>query len=180
MKRALLLLAVFAAVPAAAQPRNILGETALCRADAPAPALLVKIVGLKDRAGSLRVELYPDRDPEFLGDKNKMIAAGETFRRIVLKVPAGPGPTYVCMGIPAPARYSLAVVHDRQDTQKFSPFTDGIGFPGDPKLSYSKPPASKAWITIAPGLNRTRITIQYLHGFFQVGPVKHPIDGDPN
>ena len=162
-----------------AQPGPIVGEPALCRLGATAPALLVTIVGLKDRAGSLRVELYPDHDPEFLGDKNKIIASGQPFRRIIFDVPRGPGPTVACLGIPAPGRYSLAIVHDRQNSRKFSAFVDGIGFPGDPRLGYAKPPASKAWITIAPGLNRARITLQYLHGFLQVGPVRHPADGEP-
>jgi len=179
MTRALLLAAAaFFALPAHAQPGAVQGEPQLCRPGAAEPALLLQITGLKDRAGSLRVELYPDRDPEFLGDKNKILESGQVFRRIIFDVPPGPGPTLACLGIPRPGRYSLAVIHDRQNTRHFSPFIDGIGFPGDPRLSYSKPPASKAWITIAPGLNRARLTIQYLHGLFQVGPVRHPVDGD--
>ncbi len=177
MTRAVVALAAaLLAHPAAAQPQGVEGEPALCRAQAHASALLLTIVGLRDRAGNLRVELYPDHDPVFLSDSNKLIETGQTFRRITFPVPAGPGPTLACLGVPAPGRYSLVIIHDRDGKRKFNAMHDGIGFPGDPKLGYSQPPASKAWVTVGPGVNRLRITLQYLHGFLQVGPVHHPVD----
>jgi len=172
---AMLLFAI--ARPAWAQREPVQGEAALCHAGATRPALLIEIAGLKDRAGELRIELYPDHDPDFLGDKNKLIAAGKTFRRILFAVPPGPRPV-ACLGVPAPGRYALVIIHDRQAKRKFNALSDGIAFPGDPKLSFSQPPASKAWVTVGGGVDRIRVRMQYLHGFLQVGPVRHPIDED--
>lgn len=159
-----------------AHSQTIEGEPALCRPGASRPALLIEINGLKDRAGSLRVELYPDHDPDFLSDSNKLIAAGKTFRRIAFPVPAVGHPA-ACVGAPAPGRYSLVIVHDRDGKAKFSPLHDGIGFPGNPRLSYSQPPASKAWVSVGEGVTRIKVTLQYLHGFFTVGPIRNPVDG---
>ncbi len=164
-------LVALATIPARAQP--IAGEAALCRNGST--AILVEIAGLKDRAGELRVELYPDTDPEFLGDKNKLIAEGKTFRRISIPVPPT-GRAVVCLGIPAPGRYSLAVIHDREADRKFDFRRDGIAFPGNPRLMLGKPPASKAWVTVPPGLNRLAVRLQYYDGFLGAGPVRHPVD----
>lgn len=160
-----------------ANAQGIEGEAALCRPGAPRPALLIEIVGLKDRAGNLRVELYPDSDPDFLSDSNKLVAAGKTFRRITFPVPSV-GHPLACLGAPAPGRYSLVIVHSRDGRPKFSALKDGIGFPGDPKLSYSQPPARKAWVIVNEGVTRLGVRLQYLHGFFAVGPIHNPVDDE--
>lgn len=157
--------------------QGVEGEAALCKPGAGHPALLIEVVGLKDRAGNLRIELYPDSDPDFLSDSNKLLAAGKTFRRITFLVPSSGHPT-ACLGAPTPGRYSLVIVHDRDGRRKFSPLKDGIGFPGDPKLSYSQPPARKAWVTLGEGVTRLRVRLQYLHGFFTVGPINNPVDDE--
>lgn len=160
-----------------AHAQGMEGEAALCRPGAVHPALMIEIVGLKDRAGLLRVELYPDSDPDFLSDSNKLLADGKTFRRLVFPVPSIGHPV-ACLGAPAPGRYSLVIVHNRDGKPKFSALKDGIGFPGDPKLSYSQPPARKAWITVGDGVTRLRVRLQYLHGFFTVGPIHDPVDDE--
>ena len=163
---------ILAALPARAQ---VHGEAALCVPGAERPALLVEVTGLKDRAGELRVELYPDTDPEFLGDKEKLLREGKTFRRIIFPVPAS-GHPLACLGVPAPGRYALAVIHDRAAARKFAFRRDGIGFPGDPHLFLGQPPASKAWITVGPGVNRLKVRLQYYDGFLGAGPVRKPVD----
>ena len=80
--------------------------------------------------------------------------------------------------MPAPGRYSLAVIHSRGAVRKFNFRRDGIAFPGDPRLFMGKPPASKAWVTVGRGVTRIATRLQYYDGFLGVGPVRHPVD-DP-
>lgn len=167
-----------AATPAIAQAPILGKEAALCQSGAnPAAALLVQVRGFKVRSGTIRVELYPATPEDFLSDKNKLLEAGKTFRRVIVDVPAA-GPLFTCLGAPAPGPYALAVLHDPDGKRGFNAFKDGAGFPGDPKLGLSKPDVAKATIFVGPGVTNTRITLQYLRGF-TVGPVKRPADDAP-
>jgi uncharacterized protein (DUF2141 family) len=160
-----------AALPARAQP--VAGDAALCREGAP--SILVEILGLKDRMGELRVELYPDTDPEFLGDDKKLEREEKTFRRVAFAPPTM-GHAFACIAAPGPGRYSLVVIHSRDNVKKFNYHHDGIAFPGDPRLFFGKPPASKAWISVARGVTRVAVRLQYYDGFLGIGPVRHPVD----
>ncbi len=142
-----------------------------CRANEAGPALIVTALGLKDRQGVLRVEVYPANDEDFLADDNILVSAGKTFRRVEVAVPPS-GPATLCVRVPAAGRYSVSLLHDRDSNQKFSVWSDGIGFPGDPKLTRSKPRAAAATVNAGPGLTPVSITLNYLHGLFSFGPLK--------
>jgi uncharacterized protein (DUF2141 family) len=135
-----------------------------CRRPEPGPAILVSITGLKDRAGLLRLELYPDDDADFLADDNQLVAAGKSFARADLPVPPA-GPVSLCIRVPRPGRYALSLLHDRDANLKFGMFSDGIGFPGNPRLGWSKPKAADASILAGPGITHTTIVLAYRHGF---------------
>jgi uncharacterized protein (DUF2141 family) len=142
-----------------------------CRLNELGPAILVIPVGLRDRTGSLKLELYPANDRDFLADDNILISQGKVFRRVVERVPAA-GPVQICIRIPKPGTYSLSLLHDRDSNRKFSLSADGIGFPGNPKLGWSKPGAAGATIAAGPGLTTTRIVMNYRHGMFGFGPMR--------
>lgn len=162
-----------AATPAAAQAPILGKEAALCEAGAtPAAALLIQVRGFKVRTGTIRAELYPANERDFLSDKNKLLEAGKLFRRVIVDVPAA-GPLFTCLGAPAPGPYALAILHDPDGKRGFNAFKDGAGFPGDPRLGLSRPPVAKATIFVGPGVTATRITLQYLRGL-SVGPVARP------
>lgn len=159
------LLALSSPGTAAVRPDPSLGKAeAACRPDEPGPALLITAVGLKDHNGLLRAELYPDNDADFLQDDAVLINQGKTFRRVDLKL-SPLGAATLCMRVPAPGRYALSLLHDRDMNLKFGLFSDGIGFSGNPKLKRSKPPVSAAVIAAGPGLTRINIIMNYLHGF---------------
>jgi uncharacterized protein (DUF2141 family) len=160
--------AVAIAAPAGAQ--GLGPDAAACMAGG-GPAILANLVGLKDRRGVLKLELYPANEQDFLADDNKLIAAGKTFRRIRIAVPAS-GNVEICIRVPRPGRYALLAVHDRDGKNKFNFFSDGAGFPSNAKLGMSRPKVSQALIDAGPGVVTTAIRMQYLRGLGGFGPVK--------
>ncbi|ETI65732.1 hypothetical protein C100_00075 [Sphingobium sp. C100] len=142
-----------------------------CRANENGPAYLVDVVGLKDREGRLKLELYPDNDEDFLADDNILVAAGKPFRRVELPVPSS-GPVELCIRAPGPGTYALSLLHDRDANRRFALAVDGIGFAGNPKLRWSKPKATAASAPVGNGPSRLRIVLNYRRGLFSFGPVE--------
>ena len=57
---------------------------------------------------------------------------------------------------------------------RFGAMTDGIGFPGDPRLGWSKPKAADASFAAGHGVTVLRVTLNYWRGLASFGPVKEP------
>jgi uncharacterized protein (DUF2141 family) len=146
---------------AAASPIGMAG--AECTPGARGARLEVQVAGWKDRRGRIRVELYPPDDGDFLADDTDLIAAGKPFRRIDLPVPPS-GPVTLCIMAPAPGRYALVVLHDRDGNHKFGVASDGIGFGGNPRLGWSKPKAAAAAVTVPSGGGSVHIVLNYRRG----------------
>jgi uncharacterized protein (DUF2141 family) len=184
LRTALLALAAISLAPVviapaaaqAAEPPHIrsspdLGKAeGLCRPNESGPALIVVANGLKDRNGRLRVELYPANDDDFLQDDNLLVMAGKTFRRADVPV-AATGPAQICIRLPGPGTYSLSLLHDRDSNHKFGLSSDGIGFPGNPRLGLSKPKAKSAIVVAGNGLTTVPIVLNYRRGLFSFGPI---------
>ena len=153
-------------------PSPDLGKAAgQCRPGETGPALIVTAVGVKDRRGLLRAELYPANDDDFLADDNVLVMAGKTFARVEVPV-AQTGPVQLCLRIPAPGAYTLSLLHDRDGNRKFGLSSDGIGFPGNPKLGFSKPRAAKARLVAGAGLTPVPIRMNYRRGLFSFRPLE--------
>lgn len=133
-------------------------------------AYIVEVVGLKDRSGSLKLELYPAREGDFLEDDNILVSQGKAFARVRQPVPKS-GAVQLCIRAPRPGTYSLALLHDRDDDRKFGLSKDGIGFPNNPKLGLSKPKAAAASARVGSSPTRIRIELNYRRGLFSFGPV---------
>ena len=143
-----------------------------CRANEPGPAFLVDVIGLKDRRGLIKLEVYPANDNDFLADDNVLVSAGKVFRRV--EQPTSPtGPVTLCVRIPGPGSYSIVVLHDRDANHKFSWWGDGVGFAGSPKLGWHKPSAKGARANAGYGLTRITIVMNYRHGLGEA-PLRHP------
>ena len=141
-----------------------LGKTeGRCNAGEQGSAFLVRVGGLKDRTGVLKLEVYPANDADFLQDDNILINAGKTFRRVEVPVPAS-GDAELCIRVPGPGAYSVTVLHDRDSNRKFGWTVDGIGFAGNPKLGWSKPKAAKARAVAGNGPTRIDIVLNYRRG----------------
>ena len=134
-----------------------------CRSDEPGPAFIVNVAGLRDRTGRLKLEVYPATDEDFLADDNVLVAAGKTFRRVEVPVPAS-GPAELCVRVPRAGRYGVVVLHDRNGDRRFNWRVDGIGFAGNPRLGLAQPDVEEA--SAVASSRRTSITIvmNYLRG----------------
>ena len=164
----LLLVTGAAAIPSS----PILGTAeGRCRPNETGPAIVITAEGLKDRRGSLRAELFPSAQSDFLADDNLLVAAGKTFRRVTVAVPAT-GPAWLCIRAPAPGTYTVALTHDRDGSPRFNFWNDGIGFAGNPKLGHSAPPASSARIIVGNGLTPAKIRLNYRRGLLSFGPIE--------
>lgn len=134
-----------------------------CRAGESGPAFLVNVKGLKDRTGTLKLEVYPANDADFLADDNVLVAAGKTFRRVQVDVPNSGNPT-LCVRLPGPGRYGVSVLHDRDGNRKFGWRVDGIGFAGNPRLGLSKPKAASASAAAGSAPTRIDVVMNYQRG----------------
>jgi len=143
-----------------------------CRPDEQGPSLRVEVVGLKDRRGRLKLELYPANDADFLQDDNLLVGAGKTFRRVEAEIPAS-GPVELCIRAPSAGTFAVSLLHDRDSNRKFGLSVDGIGFAGNPRLGLSKPCAAAASVRVGAGSTRTRIVLNYRKGLMSFGPVGH-------
>lgn len=153
-------------------PPHELGKAAgQCRPREAGPAILVNIVGLKDRTGVLRAELYPANDDDFLQDDRILVRAGKTFARVETGLPPS-GPVALCIRAPGPGPYTLSLLHDRDANRKFSLSSDGIGFPGNPKIGFSKPKASATTVIAGRGPTEITIRLNYRRGLLSLAPLK--------
>jgi len=140
-----------------------------CRPGERGPAFLVEVVGLKDRRGRLKLELYPANDRDFLADDNILVSAGKAFRRVEVPVPAS-GPVQLCIRAPGPGTYALSLLHDRDANRRFALSIDGIGFASNPRLGLSKPRAATASASVGETPTRITIVVNYRRGLFSFGP----------
>ena len=141
-----------------------------CRPGETGPSFEVDVRGLKDRRGTLKLELYPANDEDFLEDDNLLIGSGKVFRRVEVPVPPR-GPVELCIRAPAPGVYALSLLHDRDSNRKFGLTVDGIGFAGNPRLGWRKPKAARASAAVGPSPTRITIVLNYRHGLFSLRPI---------
>ncbi|AUW60432.1 hypothetical protein C1T17_18315 [Sphingobium sp. SCG-1] len=149
---------------------NLGKAEAQCRASESGPAFIVDIVGLKDRQGNLKLEVYPSTDGDFLQDDNILLSQGKIFRRIEIVVPKTT-PAQICVRVPRPGRYSVMVLHDRDANHKFGLSVDGVGFGSNPRLGLGKPKAIAASLVAGASITRERIVMNYRRSLLSFGPV---------
>ena len=172
MKSLVLTLPLLLAAGPALQSSPDLGKAeGRCRAGESGPALLVEAVGMKDRTGQMKLEVYPATDQDFLADDNVLVAAGKTFRRVEIPTPQS-GEAVLCVRIPGPGTYAVSVLHDRNSDRRFSWKIDGIGFSANPKLGWSKPKAKSSRVVVnGGGVSKISVVMNYKSGL-GVAPLK--------
>jgi len=168
MKFWMALLALSIATPAAARPGLPPAQDAACTAGGGS-AIRVNVVGLKDRSGRLKLELYPANEADFLKDDRDLLKQGKVFRRIWAATPQS-GAVNLCIRAPGPGRYALLVTHDRDGKNKFNFWQDGAGFVSAERLGRSRPKVNQAVIAVGPNGTSVTIRLQYLQGLSGFAP----------
>lgn len=152
---------LLAAPPAAAE---ILGpDAAACRPGSGRDALLLTVNGFRNREGTLRVELWPGTEADFMRDHHQLVAEGKAYHRVTVPVPAS-GPARVCVPLPGPGTYAVGAFHSPSGVRKFNFRTDGATFTRNPRVGISRPKAADVAMTFGPGLNESTVTMNYLRG----------------
>ena len=163
-----------AALLAMQQPGNaraaVVGSDAAACAPGGGTGILATIVGLKDRTGELKLELYPANEADFLKDDRDLLAQGKLFRRVRAPTPPG-GEVQMCMRVPRPGRYALLFTHNRDGKNKFSIWQDGAGFASNQRLGRSRPKVLQAIVDVPAGGVAVTIRAQYLRGLSGFAPI---------
>jgi uncharacterized protein (DUF2141 family) len=125
------------------------------------PSVIVHLAGFKRTAGKVKVSLYGS-------DSRRWLAKGGRISKV--KVPVTAKSMDVCIPVPTPGRYAVAVHHDLnlngdRDRQ------DGGGYSRNPKVSLlnPKPSFSKAAFEVGHGPAQVGVTLLYIRGL-GVGP----------
>jgi uncharacterized protein (DUF2141 family) len=169
-RSALLVATVLAATTAHGASAQVLGEDAAACTGGRGPAIQVEVSGLKDRAGRLKLELYPATEEDFLKDDRDLAKEGKTFRRVWANTPPS-GAVVMCIRVPAPGTYALLFTHDRDGKNKFDFWSDGAGFPSNQRLGRSRPKLRQAIVNVGNGVTDVNIRAQYLRGLGGFGPL---------
>jgi len=118
------------------------------------PSVLVHVAGFKQPRGKVKLSLY--------GSDHWLNKQGRISK---VKVPVTGRAMDICMPVPAPGRYAVAVHHDlnvngERDRQ------DGGGYSRNPKVSLlnPKPPFAKAAFTVGNGPAKVGVTLLYIRG----------------
>jgi uncharacterized protein (DUF2141 family) len=142
-----------------------------CRPDESGPSYMIAVDGLKDRKGTIRIELYPANDADFLQDDDILINAGKPFHRVIAPVTPN-GVMNLCIRAPGPGAYTLSIVHDRNANRMFDRMSDGAGFPRIGNLGRAKPKAADVAVTVENGPKAVSVRMQYLN-LFKLGFAKN-------
>lgn len=164
--RGALAAAMLLAVPLAAAPpaaAQVLGSDAAACTGRDGPAIQATITGLKDRRGTIKLELYPANEDDFLEHDNVLRKENKVFRRVQVDTPAAGNPV-LCIRVPRPGRWALFFGHDRDGKRKFNFWSDGAGFPSNHKIGRARPKLADSVIDVGAGVTSTTIRAQYLRG----------------
>lgn len=140
---------------------NVLGPDAGVCTAGDGPAILVKVVGLKNRVGKVRARTFTGNPKTYFDRKFYL-------KRTEVDVPDS-GAVELCMPVPKPGRYAIDIRHDinnNGDTDK----ADGAGTSGNPSFSLfdilfkRRPPANKVEISVGDGVVSVPIVVNYLQG----------------
>ena len=130
-------------------------------ADCTGPAspirLFVDVEGVRSDRGQIAVTLYADDRKQFLAKKGSLYTG-----RVASRTPM----TRVCIHLPAPGTYALAVYHDEDGNQRFN--RTGIGFPAEaygfsnnPGTLFGLPSFSSVRFTVSGTDKVTTIKLKY-------------------
>lgn len=127
--------------PASAQYRNEIPHSiAPCRGDGP--AVWLQVTNIEGSEGTMRFQLYPGTEADWL-------ERGRWIYRIEL--PARNGTMQVCVPVPRPGNYAIAIRHDKNGNGRTDIASDGGGMSNNPSINIFN--------LGKPGIDKTRFSI---------------------
>ena len=136
-----------------------LAQAQACQGTSSDTRLIVEVEGVRSSDGLMAVTLYPDDPDRFLAHHGSLKVA---------RVPAHDGATDVCLFLPGPGYYAVAVYHDANgnhhlDRSGLLP-QEGSGLSNNPQVSLLHWPTLKAsrFPTHA-GDNHIAVALRYPH-----------------
>ncbi|MDE1468219.1 DUF2141 domain-containing protein [Aurantiacibacter sp. D1-12] len=144
------------AAPAAAQEfrQELRHSVTPCRGSGP--AVWINITEIEASRGTLRVQLYPGTDADWL-------ERGRWLNRI--EVPARAGSMQVCMPVPATGNYAIAIRHDVNGNGRTDIRTDGGGMSNNPSINIfnlGRPSISRTRFSIGREVKSMSIRMRYM------------------
>ncbi|HVF37146.1 MAG TPA: DUF2141 domain-containing protein [Sphingomicrobium sp.] len=127
------------------------------------PSVMVHVAGFKQPRGKVKISVYG-------ADTDRWLAKGGRVTKV--KVPVTGRAMDVCLPVPTPGRYAVAVHHDFNVNGERDRH-DGGGYSRNPKVSLlnPKPPFSKAAFTVGNGPAKVGVTLLYVNGL-TIGPAE--------
>jgi uncharacterized protein (DUF2141 family) len=118
--------------------------------------LNIIVSNVRSSRGLMAITLYPDDPNRFL------VSRGSLF---VERVPAKSPITRLCVYLPRPGTYAVAVYHDEDGSRKlnrsFGLPTEGFGFSNNPETSFGIPAFASVRLAVPRSNIETRIRLTY-------------------
>jgi uncharacterized protein (DUF2141 family) len=160
MSKSFLLIAPLLAAAATSAPAAIMGSDAdACLSGKP--SMLVHVSGFKKPSGTVKVALYAAQG---------YLARGGKLSKVVVPV-RSTAPMDICIAVPRPGEYAVAVHHDINGNDS-KDGSDGGGYSGNPRLSIMnlRPSFGKTAVQVGHAPRQVTVMLQYRHGL-SIGPV---------
>lgn len=128
-----------------------------CTGTPSATRLHVRVENVRSSRGLIAVTLYTDVRRKFLAKRGSLYVG---------RVPARQGRTDVCIHVPRPGIYALAVYHDADSDRSFDRTSlglpaEGFGFSNNPATFFGMPNFSSVRISIPRSGVRTMVKLKY-------------------
>jgi len=135
-------------------------DAAVCAAGKP--SLLVRVNGLKQSTGTLKLSIYGSNPSVYLKKQGRL-------RRIKVAVHSR-GPIDVCIAVPRSGRYAVAVHHDLNANGNKDRH-DGGGYSNNPRVSLMnmRPAFARTAVEVGQSPARVDVRLLYVRGL-AIGP----------
>ncbi|MXO86050.1 DUF2141 domain-containing protein [Altererythrobacter aurantiacus] len=136
--------------------RNVISNNLSACAPGNGTGTMITITNISQSKGKLRIQAYR-------GVKSDWLEGGKWLNRI--EVPARSGTMRVCMPLPGPGTYAIAVRHDLNGNGKTDLTEDGGGMSNNPSINLfnlGKPSYTKTRYTVGDRANSITIQMRYM------------------
>jgi uncharacterized protein (DUF2141 family) len=129
----------------------------LCTGPPSATRLRVRVKGVRSSQGLVAVTLYADERRRFLAKRGSLYVG---------RVPAQQGWTDICIHVPGPGTYALAVYHDADADRRFDRTAiglpaEGFGFSNNPPTFLGMPSFARVRLSVPRSGVRTVVQLRY-------------------